>query len=1169
MRFLASSLSLTFLSSLLLLLLSPISAQYTTCIQQGYNLTSLTGSDLFYTGTGNAAGTGSVYNWAIRPCGVVTTTGYCNGEFCQGGTIVSNSNFSAVGNGPIWAQVNTNGQQGIAQLLQDGDVCSVITADREGTIQYLCNPSATPPYISSILELSTCHYQAIVQTAVVCPAANLGYTTAVGTSILASASNLQCGGGIYNLAALNASDFSGVINSTTGGTNYNFVIRLCGNVSSTTACSGTPFTSICQINVNTPTAGNVLASYNPLVSAVVWTYNGNGLSQIVQDGAGCANQNRFTNITFVCSSTATTPVIVSEVESPTCHYTLIVQTNAVCGTPFLSLPPVATSTGAAGPSSTGVFVPTPLTATWVAASSGVLPQKTYPSCTYDIHGATNTPVMWYIMGETAMVSTSPTTDGYYSVDGFYNTTNVVHLTATTTNAGVAIAPRRAASVVYLNNGNLVLMAGKTTGNAYLQAVFVSGNLGQNWTDVTPTTIWSARSDASVCAMPMTSTIFLAAGQGAAGSLNDVWISQDGQGTVWTQVTAAGPFLGSQSAPCVGLYDSSVVSASYSSPYSTIIQLLNNGSYLTTTNLGYTYSPVLTGPWAAANYINLIADRDNYVYVVGGQNELSNAIYVSQDKGNTWRTVGALNSFQLGGEFWQEASTTCSAMQVVQSGGVYYKQLAIYGGTILLNTSASATVVYESIHGTLNVPYKSIYQAPPFSCVQQGYDLSSLSTADLFYTGTGNAAGTGTMYNWAIRPCGVVSTAGYCVGGEFCQGTTVVSAANVSAQNVGNGPIWAQVNTNGQQGVAQLLQDGTACSAITADREGTIQFLCNPTALAPYISSILELSTCHYQAIVQTAVVCPVANLGYSSNVGTSILQTTAGAQCGGGVYDLTAINSQDFFTNVNSTTGGTNYTFVVRVCGTVSSTTACSGTALTSVCQFNVNTPTAGNILATYNPTVSPVVWTYTGNGLSQIVQDGAGCAVSNQNRFTNITFVCSSTAATPVVLSEVESPSCHYTIIVATNAVCGTPFAVPKLASSSAGVVVSTAAPTPTSTPVGPTPTSTPSPAATSTPPSVTSSAGSFNTPATSPVPTSPVSSTAAAPASGGGGGGSSGLSNGAIAGIVIGSVVGALLCLALLLVVFCRGSRRGEKQTTIHSNTEGQYDPHSDLHSSEVEMR
>ena len=490
-----------------------------------------------------------------------------------------------------------------------------------------------------------------------------------------------------------------------------------------------------------------------------------------------------------------------------------------------------------------MFVPTALTATWVAASAGVLPQKTYPACAYDIHGATNTPVMWYVTGETGTSSTSPTTDGYYSVDGFYNATNVVRLTSTTTTAGVAMPPRRAASVVYLNNGNLVLLGGKTTGNAYLQSIYVSGNLGQNWTDMTPnTTIWPARSDATVCTMPMTSTIYLAGGQGTAGSLGDVWISQDGRATVWTQVTASGPFSPSQSSPCVGLYDSSAVSALYSSPYSTIIHLLSNGSYLTTSNLGYTYSPIMRGPWAAANYINIIADRDNFVYVLGGQNLLSNAIYVSEDKGSSWQLVGAVNQFQLSGDFWQEASTTCSAMQVVQSGGVYYKQLAVYGGTILINTSATTTATYESIHGTLNTPFRSIYQAPPFSCVQQGYDLSSLSTTDLFYSGTGNTAGTGTVWNWAIRPCGVVSTAGYCAGGEFCQGTFVVSAANVSATGVGNGPLWAQVNTNGQQGVAQLLQDGSPCSAINADREGTIEFLCNPTALVPYISSVLETST---------------------------------------------------------------------------------------------------------------------------------------------------------------------------------------------------------------------------------------------------------------------------------------------------------------------------------------
>ena len=328
-----------------------------------------------------------------------------------------------------------------------------------------------------------------------------------------------------------------------------------------------------------------------------------------------------------------------------------------------------------------------------------------------------------------------------------------------------------------------------------------------------------------------------------------------------------------------------------------------------------------------------------------------------------------------------------------------------------------------------------------------------------------------------------------------------------------------------------------------------------------LCSALPCLSCHYQAIIQTAVVCATAAAGYSTSVGTNILQTTASSQCGAGIYDLSALNSQDLYITVNSTTGGTNYSYAMRVCGSVTSSTACNGTGLTSICQYNVNSPATGGIaLATFNPTVSPVVWSYNGNGLSQIQQAGAGCAAANQNRFTNLTFVCSPSASTPVVLSEVESPICHYTILLATNAVCGAAFAVARPGSSTAAITTVPAA------------TSTPSPSLTS--PRTFTSTPSNLTPTSLPSATS-LPSTAAPPASGdGGGGSSSGLSNGAIAGIVIGSVVGALLCLALLLVVACRG-RGGGKDTTGRTGGEGQYDPHSDVHTedskahSEVEMR
>jgi len=342
---------------LLLSLVCTSSAQtYTSCFAQGYDLTLLTGSDLFHSS--------GEYGWAIRPCGVVTTPGYCTdfpGQFCQGTTTISAVNISAnvvspVQSGARWAQVQTNGQYGVAQLVQDGRSCGAF--NRGGSIQYLCNPSATTPYISSITETTTCQYQAIIQTAAVCsqvPAS--GFSTTVGTSIISS----TCGGGIYDLTQLNSQDIT-----ATNLAGYAWSIRLCGPVSVSAPCYTTanPSTSICQ-------SGNVLATYQPTVYPVVYQYLAPGvMSQIIQDGAGCANQNRLTNVTLVCNSSATTPVLTSMVESPICHYTFTVQTSAVCGPAFPPFVPTVptSSTSSPPPNSSASFPSVPHSSSTLPAS---------------------------------------------------------------------------------------------------------------------------------------------------------------------------------------------------------------------------------------------------------------------------------------------------------------------------------------------------------------------------------------------------------------------------------------------------------------------------------------------------------------------------------------------------------------------------------------------------------------------------------------------------------------------------------------------------------------------------------------------------------------------------------------------------------------------------------
>ena len=138
---------------------SPLIAPPTTstgCNFGPYNLNSISGKDIITYTNG--------YWWAIRPCGVVQTTGFCAGQFCQGLTTASFWNGSALANYastgtdnvPIWASVTFGNQSGVAQIAQDGASCGGNVGSRQGSIYFLCNPSATTPFISYITESIIC-----------------------------------------------------------------------------------------------------------------------------------------------------------------------------------------------------------------------------------------------------------------------------------------------------------------------------------------------------------------------------------------------------------------------------------------------------------------------------------------------------------------------------------------------------------------------------------------------------------------------------------------------------------------------------------------------------------------------------------------------------------------------------------------------------------------------------------------------------------------------------------------------------------------------------------------------------------------------------------------------------------------------------------------------------
>ena len=291
----------------------------------------------------------------------------------------------------------------------------------------------------------------------------------------------------------------------------------------------------------------------------------------------------------------------------------------------------------------------------------------------------------------------------------------------------------------------------------------------------------------------------------------------------------------------------------------------------------------------------------------------------------------------------------------------------------------------------------------FSCMGAGFDMSAVGNQD--YT-LSNYNG----YNWVVHPCGYIDVGTCAPGANMCQSNNVVSYWEPSLNPI----LWQRITG----GVQMSITDGAQCGSATFGRTSIIRFLCSETAQVPYLSEINEVVTCTYVAIIQTAAACQVAN----PNLITAVGEPFASPMCGGGLYDLSSLNLNDLFYS------GGGYSWFIRPCQTVGNAN-CSSVQPTSFCQVSPNNnPPQPYSVANYVGSASvPTVYTLTqqnGNyGMTMQIQDGTICA----NQFPRVgilTFVCDTTATTPVVSSIVESPIifCHYTATIRTSVVCGSP---------------------------------------------------------------------------------------------------------------------------------------------------
>ena len=256
-------------------------------------------ADIYYD-----VGDGSVL--FINPCGAVHNstcgliTAYsANATVCQAYKPLTPTNaYSLASWNPPNAVVRyTLLSNGILQSHTDGQSFCGGTV-RTVNIFYVCLASAVTPVVLQFSTTGVCVHNITVQTAAVC-----------GTPFVPT-----CRSNGYDLTSIGSVTISASVD------NYYWSVSACGNVSSALypSCSG----QVCQ-------GATAVSSYDPVVAA--WTSADNGLVQALQNGDSCGgNGYREGTLRFVCNTAATTPYISSAGEEPACHYTVIVQTAAVC-----------------------------------------------------------------------------------------------------------------------------------------------------------------------------------------------------------------------------------------------------------------------------------------------------------------------------------------------------------------------------------------------------------------------------------------------------------------------------------------------------------------------------------------------------------------------------------------------------------------------------------------------------------------------------------------------------------------------------------------------------------------------------------------------------------------------------------------------------------------------
>ena len=328
-----------------------------------------------------------------------------------------------------------------------------------------------------------------------------------------------------------------------------------------------------------------------------------------------------------------------------------------------------------------------------ALPSSALLAVSSPSCAYNLHALTSSPLMFTAGGQI----------GYVEQNVAYTSTNNGASFSQVATTVWPTQPLYSAGSAMLSNGNLLLIGGQTNNNAstHQSTVYFSSNGGSTWTLSTATAAFGARSNFAACVMPNTNTVYVVGGSlnnnSAALTDSSIFASYDGTGAMWTRVGRLP--VATLAGTCVFLYDNAATSSSYTAANSTLLVFTHTmrlyRSYTGGSSWDATPSQTsgtsagaltayITVPFAtqydnsATRYqLEVVADYDHNLYATGGAGVYDNGLYFSGDLGLTWYRLRQANTVNAG--VFIQASTSCLALSYVAFGSTYTKQLTLYGG----------------------------------------------------------------------------------------------------------------------------------------------------------------------------------------------------------------------------------------------------------------------------------------------------------------------------------------------------------------------------------------------------------------------------------------------------------------------------------------------------------